>query len=86
MTVPLGAPLLTKTTPAAGATVTGSAVTFTWTAVAGRATAGVRSAVGFLAPASGAPKAPLRICARSWSATAAAAVLPSTRRPVWRSS
>ena len=33
--VPLGMPLLTKTTPAAGATVTGSAVTFTWTAVAG---------------------------------------------------
>jgi RHS repeat-associated protein len=34
-TVPLGVPLLTKTTPAAGATVTGSAVTFAWTAVAG---------------------------------------------------
>ena len=34
-TVPLGVPLLTKEAPAAGATVTGSAVTFTWTAVAG---------------------------------------------------
>jgi RHS repeat-associated protein len=34
-TVPLGVPLLTKTTPAAGATVAGSALTFTWTAVAG---------------------------------------------------
>jgi hypothetical protein len=32
---PLGVPLLTKETPAAGATVTGSAATFTWTAVAG---------------------------------------------------
>ena len=34
-TVPLGVPLLTKTAPPAGATVAGSAVTFTWTAVAG---------------------------------------------------
>ncbi len=34
-TVPLGVPLLTKTTPAAGATVADSAVTFAWTAVAG---------------------------------------------------
>jgi RHS repeat-associated protein len=33
--VPLGVPLLTKSAPAARATVTGSAVTFTWTAVAG---------------------------------------------------
>ncbi len=34
-TVPLGVPLLTKTTPTAGATVADSAVTFAWTAVAG---------------------------------------------------
>ena len=33
--VPLGAPLLTKQAPAHGATVTGGAVTLTWTAVAG---------------------------------------------------
>ncbi len=34
-TVPLGVPLLTKETPAAGATVTGSAVAFAWTVVSG---------------------------------------------------